>query len=177
MEDKITENRLRLKAARCGLQLQKSPRRDPAALDFGLYALRNIATGKYVNQPLRAQFIHSWTMKQVAAYFAPSLNHYTFTAEEVARHKCIDCGVNVIEAGDYCNLTNRIWRDQFGLGGDDNLCLACIEQRLGRKLGMLDFAGWPGVRGYPTSSELMARYGSMQQPEKKKPTKKKRKAK
>ena len=36
-DDKVRENRLRRAAARQGLQLQKSRRRDPRASDFGMY--------------------------------------------------------------------------------------------------------------------------------------------
>lgn len=38
-EEKVRENRLRRAAARQGLALAKSRRRDPRALDFGLYWL------------------------------------------------------------------------------------------------------------------------------------------
>ena len=53
--------------------------------------------------------------------------HYKLSPRQIARCRCNDCGVNVIEAGDYCMLRPRIWRDTFGLGITDNLCLACIE--------------------------------------------------
>lgn len=39
--DKVRENRLRLIAARRGMVLRKSKRRDPRAVDFGLYTLRD----------------------------------------------------------------------------------------------------------------------------------------
>lgn len=38
-ENKIRENRLRATAKRQGLVLHRSPRRDPRALDYGLYWL------------------------------------------------------------------------------------------------------------------------------------------
>ena len=38
-DNKINQNRLRLAAARQGYRLSKSRRRDPRALDFGLYWL------------------------------------------------------------------------------------------------------------------------------------------
>jgi hypothetical protein len=38
-EDKVRENRLRRMATRQGLRLIKSRRRDPRALDFGVYWL------------------------------------------------------------------------------------------------------------------------------------------
>jgi hypothetical protein len=43
--DKVYENRLRRMAERQGLRLQKSRRRDPLALDFGVYVLIDNATG------------------------------------------------------------------------------------------------------------------------------------
>ena len=39
MNTKVNENRLRRVADRQGLQLRKSRRRDPNAVDYGLYAL------------------------------------------------------------------------------------------------------------------------------------------
>lgn len=39
MVDKVLENRLRRMADRQGMILQKSPRRDPKAKDFGRYRL------------------------------------------------------------------------------------------------------------------------------------------
>lgn len=40
-EEKVRENRLRRMASRQGLTLHRSRRRDPRALDYGLYWLRN----------------------------------------------------------------------------------------------------------------------------------------
>ena len=83
----------------------------------------------------------------------------SFSRREVARHKCLDCGINVIKAGDYCLLNSKIWKNQLGLGWNDNLCIACIEARLGRKLRLLDFISFPLVKGFPTSDTLAERYG------------------
>jgi hypothetical protein len=58
---------------------------------------------------------------------------------EIARHRCVDCGVNVIRIGDYYMLRSAIWQDQLGLGWHDNLCIACVEQRLGRKLRLTNW--------------------------------------
>lgn len=41
--DKVRENRLRRAAARQGLRLSRSRRRDTRALDYGEYSLRNRA--------------------------------------------------------------------------------------------------------------------------------------
>ena len=51
--------------------------------------------------------------------------------------RCNDCGVDVWEIGDWYMAPSKIWGDKLGLGWDDNLCLTCLERRLGRpvKLG------------------------------------------
>jgi hypothetical protein len=87
---------------------------------------------------------------------------YKFPRREIARHKCIGCGVNVIKIGDYCMLSGKIWDDVLHLGWDDNMCIACVEARLGRKLRPLfqgDFTGWPSVEGFPMSDVLKNRLG------------------
>ena len=48
MTGQAREMRLRRKAARQGLALSKSRRRDPDALDYGKYALLEPATGRVV---------------------------------------------------------------------------------------------------------------------------------
>jgi hypothetical protein len=85
--------------------------------------------------------------------------NYKFSREDIARHKCLDCGVNVIEIGDYCMVRDEIWRDAFGLGWNDNLCMVCIEKRLGRRLTPhdLNFGFTPQVEGYPKSDALHER--------------------
>ena len=54
-------------------------------------------------------------------------------------------------------LRPRIWRDTFGLSITDNLCLACIEKRLGRAIAIGDVITFPIVDGYPMSDTLHAR--------------------
>ena len=44
-EEKVRENRFRRMADRQGLILKKSRRRDPRAIDFGMYALLDANTG------------------------------------------------------------------------------------------------------------------------------------
>ena len=48
-EYKIRENRVRRAAARQGLRLVKSRRRDPRALDYGGYMLTDLSTGAVVH--------------------------------------------------------------------------------------------------------------------------------
>jgi len=51
--EKVVENRVRRAAARRGYRLRKSRRRDPRALDFGLYAIldpdRNMLVSDYAS--------------------------------------------------------------------------------------------------------------------------------
>jgi len=84
---------------------------------------------------------------------------YQFTRREIARHVCKDCRRNVIKLGDYCMISSEIWEEQFKLGWDDNLCIMCIEERLGRTLTPEDLC-WgftPAVAGYPKSELLLSR--------------------
>jgi len=60
---------------------------------------------------------------------------------------CNDCGVNCLEIGDWYLASRDIWKDELSLGWGDNLCIACLEKRLGRRLrrGMRD-VGWASTR-------------------------------
>ena len=64
-------------------------------------------------------------------------------AKELARQTCNECGVNVIEIGEYYMLNPDIWERQLGLGWTDNLCLGCLEARLGRKISPSDMCSFP----------------------------------
>jgi hypothetical protein len=55
------------------------------------------------------------------------------TPEQLARYACNDCGSNVVEIGEFYMSPPEIWNGQLGLGWDDNLCLGCLDKRLGRK--------------------------------------------
>jgi hypothetical protein len=61
-------------------------------------------------------------------------------------------------AGDFCMLRSELW-EGLGLTWDDNMCVACIEAKLGRPLSMLsnDFICFPYVEGYPMSNTLRDR--------------------
>jgi hypothetical protein len=65
---KVRENRLRRVADRQGYRLSKSPRRDPNALDYGLFALIDHLTGGAANPALAGHFVHSWDLDTVEAY-------------------------------------------------------------------------------------------------------------
>jgi hypothetical protein len=90
------------------------------------------------------------------------MGRYQLTRKEIARFTCLDCGVNVIEQGEFCMLRSNIWEQQLGLGWDDNMCIACIKRRIGRKLTMLDFISFPYVEGYPLSEVYSSRLGHKQ---------------
>jgi hypothetical protein len=57
---------------------------------------------------------------------------------------CADCKVDVAATGQYYHLRDEVWVGELGLGWHDNLCLGCLEKRLGRKVGLDDFdMVWP----------------------------------
>jgi hypothetical protein len=86
-------------------------------------------------------------------------SRYRFSRREIARHKCIGCGINVIRAGDYCMLRNEIWQGTLGLKWQDNMCVACIEGRIGRQLTISDFIAFPSVERFRISDALRNRLG------------------
>jgi hypothetical protein len=96
--------------------------------------------------------------RHLTAVMATSLHHYKMSPGEIDHHRCRDCGVNVILVGDYCPLKSELWH-QMGLGSRDDLCVACAEQRLGRRLTPSDFASTATVEGFPPSVTLINRLG------------------
>jgi hypothetical protein len=84
----------------------------------------------------------------------------TLSRKQQARCICNDCGVNVIEIGEYFMLNLDIWKNQLGLGAWDNLCIGCIEARLGRKIWLPDICNAPNFPWMrPTSDRLRDRLG------------------
>lgn len=55
-----------------------------------------------------------------------------------ARCECDDCGFDVVSGGEYFTVKSEIWNGQLGLGLNDNLCVGCLERRLGRKISFTD---------------------------------------
>lgn len=66
--DKVRENRVRRLADRRGFELRKSRRKDPGAVDYGLYTLVDVRTGQAVNPPIAKRWECSWTLDQVEQY-------------------------------------------------------------------------------------------------------------
>jgi hypothetical protein len=54
---------------------------------------------------------------------------------------CNDCGVDCAKIGEWY-MAAEIW-DTLHLGWNDNLCIGCLEQRLGRRIAGGDFSRWP----------------------------------
>jgi hypothetical protein len=65
------------------------------------------------------------------------------TPEQLAAYACNDCGSNVVEIGEFYMLRPEIWGAQLGLDRDDNLCIGCLEKRLGREVSLQDMCGIP----------------------------------
>jgi hypothetical protein len=64
---------------------------------------------------------------------------------------CKDCGANLIVIGEFCTLQPRIY-GLLGLDWADNLCVGCLEARLGRKLCPADMGTFPA---YSSSSKRL----------------------
>jgi hypothetical protein len=80
--------------------------------------------------------------------------------KNMAKPICNDCGVNVLKIGEYYMLKGELWEKRLKLGWDDNLCIGCLEARLGRKVTIGDMAFLPAYRWmYPRSDRLTARIG------------------
>jgi hypothetical protein len=66
--DKVRENRLRRMAGRQGLRLVKSRRRDPRAIDYGLYTLVSDRTNTVVAGTERTTGRPEFTLDDVEAW-------------------------------------------------------------------------------------------------------------
>lgn len=53
------------------------------------------------------------------------------TTQFAPKYLCNDCGVDVLETGDWYLAPSEIWEKTLGFGWNDNLCLACLERPLG----------------------------------------------
>jgi hypothetical protein len=59
---------------------------------------------------------------------------YVLSKKSISSCKCVDCGLNVIEAGDWYVCSHELWIGELDLRRDDNLCFDCLEDRLERPL-------------------------------------------
>ena len=69
MITKVEDNRLRRMADRRGLILRKSRRRDPDAIDYGLYAVCDVQTGGTIH-PEGVVSPYSLTLDEVRGYLS-----------------------------------------------------------------------------------------------------------
>jgi hypothetical protein len=68
-------------------------------------------------------------------------------AKKFRRYPCNDCRRDCARIGHWYMAETNLWEKQLGLGWKDNLCLDCLEKRLGRPL-----RGWDDVT--PASTQL-----------------------
>jgi hypothetical protein len=69
---------------------------------------------------------------------------------------CNDCGIDVWKAGDWYMAQPEVWKG-LGLKWHDNLCLACLDRRLGFK-AICTTHIYPASPPWPKSSpELLKR--------------------
>ena len=78
--------------------------------------------------------------------FKPTSDKSQAPRRDWARLTCLDCGVNVVEIGEYYMISSAIWEKKLHLKWSDNLCIGCLESRLGRKLR--GFTCEPGIIGF-----------------------------
>jgi hypothetical protein len=91
---------------------------------FGPQRFGNLAT--YFGNPLG--------LALTSAITGMECRPYTLGKRAISRMKCADCGVNVVEAGDWFMCDHDLWIGELGLGLRDNLCFDCLEERLERPL-------------------------------------------
>ena len=61
---------------------------------------------------------------------------------------CADCGLDVIDAGEWYMVHDQIWQRAWGhiersAPGSQILCVGCLENRIGRALAPSDFPDVP----------------------------------
>ena len=69
---KVRENRIRRMAERQGLQLEKSRRRDPLALDYDRWFIVDASTRTVIAGSVAGR--HGWTLDQVETFLARGPN-------------------------------------------------------------------------------------------------------
>lgn len=55
---------------------------------------------------------------------------------------CMDCGndISIWGIAEWFMVSNSVW-ERSGAGKEDDLCVGCLEKRIGRKLTSYDFGG------------------------------------
>jgi hypothetical protein len=57
---------------------------------------------------------------------------------------CNDCGVDVIQIGDWYMAQPELWKGELGLGWGDNLCISCLRGWMGREF-RTGFSGFEDI--------------------------------
>jgi hypothetical protein len=75
------------------------------------------------------------------------------------RWLCVDCGTDTDKLSEYYSVTNKVWADAGMRADGGQLCIGCLEVRLGRKLYRSDFKKCPLNDGglFPQSERLKER--------------------
>ena len=74
-----------------------------------------------------------------------------------ASFHCLDCGVDTLANGEWYMLRDDVWLEANPVD-DGKLCVGCVEERLGRKLGRENFTDAP-INSSGWSPRLRARIG------------------
>ena len=72
-----------------------------------------------------------------------------------ASYRCDDCGFNTLRGGEFTLIDHWIWEKELKLGWEDNLCIGCIEARLGRRISIADMGGFPSYEWMSSPSERL----------------------
>ena len=67
------------------------------------------------------------------------------------RSNCADCGIGTVTLGDWYMVRGEVWESAWAgcrkpwhsVPGQEILCIACLERRLGRELARADFTDAP----------------------------------
>jgi hypothetical protein len=107
---------------------------------------------------------------------SPSSEHRFHAVRDLWFNKwgplCVDCGVDVHEIGEYYMVHDTVWnsawlgRHRSPIGVDGQLCIGCLERRLGRSLMHCDFPDAPvnterSLRSDRFRDRLTTKTGSM----------------
>ena len=62
-----------------------------------------------------------------------------YKISKLSPRKCDDCGNNLAANHEFYMVKNEIWEEAGKENGEGDLCINCLEDRIGRKLNSKDF--------------------------------------
>lgn len=83
--------------------------------------------------------------------------------DEYPEFKCVSCGVNTLQLGEYYMIHRELWVAVTGKRERKKMmCIGCVEQRLGRALNFHDFTTAPvnSSMALGKSSRFIHRYST-----------------